>query len=94
MQRTWLAVYASMFRPGGAESTGFKRDTNVPGLRRLSISTSHECLLAPVAWRLTGACRSKSGHRESPRHSSDVVCYVAYSSKTLTGFAQLGWKCH
>ena len=58
------------------------------------MSTSHEPLLALVAWVLAGACRSESGHRESPRHSLDVVGYVDYSSKTLTGFSQLCWECN
>src|SRR5262249_13204109 len=39
------------------------------------------------------ASRSESGRRETLRHSSDVVGYVEYSSQTLTGFAQLCWKC-
>jgi hypothetical protein len=57
------------------------------------VSTSHERLLAPVAWAFAGACRCESGRRESHRHNSDVVGYVEYSSKTLTGFAQLCWEC-
>jgi hypothetical protein len=55
---------------------------------------SHERLLAPVAWAFAGGCRCESERRESHRHNSDVVGYVEYSSKTLTGFSQLCWECN
>jgi hypothetical protein len=86
-------LFISLCDPGWAESTGFKRGVNLPGLRVLTDSTSHEHLPAWVAWTLPGAFRSESERREILRHNADVGVYVEYSSKTLTGFAQLCWKC-
>lgn len=87
-------LFISLCDPGWAESTGFKRGVNLPGLRVLTDSTSHEHLPAWVAWTLPGAFRSELERREILRHNADVGVYVEYSSKTLTGFAQLCWKCN
>jgi hypothetical protein len=86
-------LFISLCDPGWAESAGFKRGVNLPGLRVLTDSTSHEHLPARVAWALPGACQSESERQEILRHSADVSVYVEYSSKTLTGCAQLCWKC-
>ena len=87
-------LFISLSDPGGAESAGVKRGVHLPGLRVLTDSTSHEHLPARVAWALPGACQSASERREILRHSADVGVYVEYSSNTLTGFAQLCWKCN
>lgn len=56
-------------------------------------STAHKHLLVPRASAPHSAYRVGVAPQETPRHSWDVVGYVKYLSRTLTGCSQLCKEC-